>query len=68
MTAQVWVDEDYQIQINKEKVEYLEKVGKDGGLKKFTDLQYETMMLPQVDSKKPSKKYIHIANKIRGII
>ncbi len=64
----IYVDEDYCIQINKEKVEYLEKIGKDGGLKKFTDLQYETMSLPRIDSKKPSKKYIHIANKIRGII
>ena len=64
----IYVDENYKIQINKKKVEYLEKVGKDGGLKKFIDLQYETMVLPEVDSKKPSKKYIHIANKIRGII
>lgn len=64
----IYVDEDYHIKINKKKIEYLEKIGKDGGLKKFIDLQYESMVLPKIDGNKPSKEYINIANKIRGII
>lgn len=64
----IYVDEEYKIHLNHEKVEYLEKIGKDGGLKKFTDLQHEEMFLPQIESKKPSKQYIKMANKIRGII
>jgi putative restriction endonuclease len=64
----VYIDEEYNIKINKDKVEYLEKIGKDGGLKKFSDLQYEKISLPKIDKFNPSKKYIKIANKIRGII
>lgn len=64
----IYVDEDYRIHLNEEKVKYLEKIGKDGGLKKFADLQYETMILPKIESQKPSKKYIQMANKMRGII
>lgn len=64
----VFIDEEYNIKINKAKVEYLEKMGKDGGLKKFSDLQYEKIRFPKVEKFKPSIKNIHIANKIRGII
>lgn len=64
----IYIDEHYHIKINQEKVEYLEKIGKDGGLKKFTDIQYGSMLLPEINSKKPSKDYIRIANQIRGVI
>jgi len=64
----IYINEEYNIKINNDKVQYLEKIGKDGGLKKFSDLQYATMLLPKINSHKPSKKYIKIANKIRGIV
>lgn len=64
----VYLDEEYNIKINKNKLEYLEKIGKDGGLKKFADLQYEKMLLPQTEKYSPSREYIRIANRIRGII
>jgi len=64
----VFIDEEYNIKINNDKVEYLEKIGKDGGLKKFSDLQYEKISLPKIEKFKPSIKYIQMANKIRGII
>ncbi|MEK7127970.1 MAG: HNH endonuclease [Patescibacteria group bacterium] len=64
----VYLDEEYNIKINKGKVEYLEKIGRDGGLKKFSDLQYEKISLPKIEKFNPSKKYIQIANKIRGIM
>lgn len=64
----VYMDEEYNIKINKDKVEYLEKIGKDGGLKKLSDLQYEKILLPKIEKFNPSKKNIRIANRIRGII
>lgn len=64
----IYIDEDYNIKINEDKVKYLEKVGKDGGLKKFVDLQYDKMLLPQLESRWPSKRNIRLANTIRGIL
>lgn len=64
----IFIDEEYNIKINKDKVEYLEKIGKDGGLKKFSELQYEKISLPKFEKFYPSVEYIKIANKIRGII
>jgi len=64
----VYIDEEYNIKINKGKVEYLEKIGRDGGLKKFSDLQYEKISLPKIEKFSPSREYIKIANKIRGIV
>lgn len=64
----VYIDEKYSIKINKDKIEYLEKIGKDGGLKKFCDLQYEKISLPKFEKYYPSIDYIKKANKIRGIV
>jgi putative restriction endonuclease len=64
----IFFDEEYNIKINENKIEYLEKMGKDGGIQKFLKLMFEKLMLPTSKIYYPSKEYIKIANKIRGII
>ena len=63
----IYIDENYNIKLNEERVQYLEKIGKDGGLKKFLDLQYDQVTLPKLESYYPSKEYIRLANQIRGV-
>jgi len=67
-TGLVYLDNKYNIKINKDRVEYLEKIGKDGGLKKFSDLQYKKMFLPKIKKYNPSQKYIEMGNRMRGIV
>jgi putative restriction endonuclease len=64
----IYIDEDYSIKMNKEKSEYLEKIGRDGGLNKFIDLQYARVTLPKLQRNFPSVENIRLANKIRGIV
>lgn len=63
----VFIDEKYNIKINDEKAKYLTKVKKDGGIKKFIDLQFEKIELPRSRTVYPSIEFIKIANHIRGI-
>lgn len=63
----VFIDEDYNIKINEDKVEYLVKVGKDGGLRKFEGLHFDKIQLPRSRVDYPSVEYIKLANHIRGI-
>jgi len=63
----IYFGEDYLIKVNGDKVKYLEKTKKDGGIKKFIDLQFEKINLPSSHAFYPSKDYIQVANKIRGI-
>lgn len=64
----IYIDENYNIRLNKDKVEYLEKIGKDGGMKKFCDSLYKEILLPRNERYKPLAENIKLANKIRGII
>lgn len=63
----LFIDEHYNIRLNEKKVEYLEKVHKDGGIQKFLKLQYDNVKLPLSKLNYPSISFITIANKIRGI-
>jgi len=65
--ALVYVDTDYNIGINKAKIDYLEKLHKDGGLHKFKTLQYDKLQLPRSKAYYPSKECIKTANRVRGI-
>lgn len=64
----IYFDEEFKIHINKEKVEYLEKIGRDGGLNKFISITYDVVNLPKLEHYYPSKDKIRLANTIRGII
>jgi len=63
----IYFDENYNLKLNQEKVDYLEKTKKDGGIQKFIKMQYEKLLLPESYLHRPSSEYIKIANKIRGI-
>jgi len=63
----IYVDAEYKILINEPKIEYLTKVKKDGGFPKFSKLQFDKLELPRSRAAYPSKEYIKIGNKLRGI-
>jgi len=63
----IYIDNNYNIHINDSKIDYLTKIHRDGGLQKFSKLQFEKISLPQSHVSYPSKEYIKLGNKIRGI-
>lgn len=63
----IYIDENYNIRLNQERVDYLKKIGQDGGLEKFLALQYEQLALPKTKNQLPSRSNIVKANRIRGI-
>ncbi len=63
----IYFDEDFIIRINERKMEYLEKVGKDSGFRKFQGLNFERIQLPDNHTMRPNPSNIRIANSIRGI-
>ena len=46
---------------------YLEKIDRNGGIDKFMGLQAKKMTLPALPARHPSRKFIKMANQIRGI-
>lgn len=64
----IYFDNEFNILMNETKVEYLEKIGLDSGLRKFEKLSFDTLIIPENQSMRPYANNISIANKIRGII
>ena len=64
----IYFDEEYQILINHSKMEYLEKIKLDSGYRKFQNLHFDKLQLPQNHSSFPLVENIKIANQIRGIV
>ena len=64
----IYFDEEFRILVNKSKLNYMEKLGIDGGFAKFRDLNYDFISLPEIKDHYPSKEKIKLANSIRGII
>ena len=64
----IYFDNDFSIKINKNKMEYLEKLGLDGGFRKFKELSFDKLQLLQNHILKPNVKNIKLANNIRGIV
>jgi len=65
----IYIAEDLSININKEKISYLEKIKKDGGYRKFVELQLDNkIQLPSSHIYYPSVENIKLANTIRGVI
>ena len=63
----IYFDEEFNILINEKKIEYLEKIGLDSGIRKFEKLSFDKILLPTSHISKPNVKNILIANKTRGI-
>ena len=64
----IYFDKEFKIHLNENKVEYLEKVGKDSGIFKFTKQLFEEIKLPLNRTLHPNPNNILIANESRGII
>ncbi|MGB1231068.1 MAG: hypothetical protein ACPG5M_02390, partial [Winogradskyella sp.] len=60
-------DEKLDILINESKMEYLEKVGLDSGIRKFEKLAFDKIQIPENHTLRPNIGNIKIANQTRGI-
>lgn len=63
----VFFDDQFRIQMNTEKFEYLEKIGRDGGYRKLAGLAFEEIQLPANQIFHPNLENVRIANAVRGI-
>ena len=63
----IYFEKDFLLKINKNKMKYLEKMGLDGGYRKFGELGFDKVQLPLNHIHKPNTNNIPIANKVRGI-
>ena len=64
----IYFEIDFSIKINNNKMKYLEKMGLDGGYRKFEDLSFDKLRLPQNHILQPNLGNISLANQIRGIV
>jgi len=65
--ALIYFDENFNILINQTKIQYLEKIGKDSGYRKFKEMSFEVLDLPDNHAARPNIDNIKLANSIRGI-
>lgn len=64
----IYIDKDYVIRQNEDKIRYLEKMKLDGGIMKFMGLMSgERIDLPSSRTCYPKKEFLTKANHIRGI-
>jgi putative restriction endonuclease len=64
----IYFDDKLEILINESKMEYLEKVGLDSGIRKFEKLAFDKIQLPDNHTLRPNIGNIKIANQTRGIL
>lgn len=63
----IFFNENLEILINESKMEYLEKVGLDSGIRKFEKLSFDKIQIPENHTLRPITGNIKIANQARGI-
>lgn len=63
----IYFDNEFNILINENKMDYLQKVGLDSGFKKFQGLAFDKIQLPANHSLRPNVDNINIGNQARGI-
>ncbi|HTB07690.1 MAG TPA: HNH endonuclease [Bacteroidia bacterium] len=63
----IFFDEEFNIQINERKMEYLEKMNLDSGFRKFKALAFDKIQLPTNHALRPNVENIKLANRTRGI-
>jgi putative restriction endonuclease len=64
----IYFNDNLDILINESKMEYLEKVGLDSGIRKFEKLAFDKIQLPENHILRPNIGNIKIANQTRGIL
>lgn len=64
----IYFNQDFDIIVNENKMDYLEKVGRDSGFRKFKALAFDKIQLPHNHTLRPNTANINIANQARGII
>jgi putative restriction endonuclease len=64
----IYFDDELNIILNESKIEYLEKVGLDSGIRKFERLAFDKVRLPDSHINHPNIGNIKIANQSRGIL
>ena len=64
----IYFDEELNILINESKMEYLEKIGLDSGIRKFEKLAFDKVQVPENHTLRPNVRNIKIANQTRGIL
>ena len=63
----IYFNGSFDIKINRMKMDYLVKIGKDSGLHTFEKMQFVKIKLPENHTLRPSIENINLANNIRGI-
>lgn len=63
----IYFDVNFNILINEKKMDYLEKMGLDSGIRKFEALAFDKIQLPANHTLRPNIENIKLANQIRGI-
>lgn len=61
----VFVDEDYSIELNQNKINKLRAISRDEGLEEFTEALRALILLPPATSDRPHRDYLSIANSLR---
>lgn len=64
----IYFNENLEILINEDKMEYIEKMGLDSGFRKFEKLAFDKIQLPDNYTLRPNIGNIKIANQVRGIV
>ncbi len=63
----IYFDNEFNILLNEDKIDYLEKIGRDSGIRKFEKLSFDKILLPNNHILRPNVNNIKIANQSRGI-
>jgi putative restriction endonuclease len=61
----VYVDENYSVEINQNKVEQLRAIHRDSGLEEFIGSMRDLIILPPAISDRPHIEYLRLANSLR---
>lgn len=61
----VFVDEEYSIELNQNKLNKLRAISRDEGLEEFTEALRALILLPPAISDRPHRDYLSIANSLR---
>ena len=63
----LYVHQDYSIHLNEDRLRYLRRIGRSGGLSRYRRLHRDTLILPSEDESRPEPLNLVRGNQIRGI-
>ena len=61
----IFIDEEYSVEINQNKIDKLRSISRDDGLEEFTNALRALIILPPTISDRPHIEYLLIANALR---